>query len=70
MTGGELRLQFEDYEASRQACLHGEVAGGLAELQGFTVWLGGSPIDGDEQVRRARVCVWEELEQGRKKFED
>jgi hypothetical protein len=67
MTGGELRLQFEDHESSRQACLREEVAGGLAVLQGFTVWLGGSPIDGDERDRRARFSGWEEMEQRRKK---
>jgi hypothetical protein len=69
VTGGAVRSQFEDHEASRQACLHGKVAGGLAELQGFSVWLDDASINGDEQDRRARVSVCDEFERRKKETE-
>jgi hypothetical protein len=69
VTSGAVRSQFEVLEASWQACVDEEVAGGLAELQGFSVWLGDASIDGDEQDRRARFSVCEEFERRRKETE-
>jgi hypothetical protein len=69
VTGGAVRSQFEVLEASRQAYVDEDVAGGLAELQGFSAWLGDASIDGDEQDRRARFSVCEEFERRRKETE-
>jgi hypothetical protein len=55
-----LRSQFEDLEASRQACVDEEVAGDEAELQGFTAVLGRTPNAGDENPPGGEVSVWRE----------
>jgi hypothetical protein len=47
MTGGEVRSQFEDLEASRQACVGEEEAENETELWGFTAVLGVAPNGGD-----------------------
>jgi hypothetical protein len=70
VTGADLRSRFDDLETSRHARSDEVVAGDETELWGFTAVLGEAPNGGDEQDRRARVCVWEEVEQRRKKFED
>jgi hypothetical protein len=48
VAAGKRRLDFYGLRASRQACVDKEVARDEAELQGFTAWLGVSPIDGEK----------------------
>jgi hypothetical protein len=51
VTDGELRSQFEDLEASRQACVDEKVAGDEAKLQSFTAMLEVALIGDDEDDR-------------------